>query len=157
VAVLVAAGCGSSHRRLPLGRWLSYDIASRTATVHALAGYDGVYAGLNFNGYGKGAVLVSIPSGWKVTVRCQNHSAEGRHSCAVVRGVGATAPAFAGASSPDPEIGVAPGRAATFTFVASRIGVYRLASLVPHQEQAGMWDVLQIVRVGRPRVQLLRR
>jgi hypothetical protein len=155
---LGAAACGGSARQgLPLERWLSYSRARRIATVNARAGYDGVYSGFNFNGYGKGAVLVSIPRGWKVTVRCINRSASLRHSCAIVRGSGAIAPAFPRASSPDPERGLAPGQAATFTFVASTSGVYRLASLVPEQERAGMWDVVEVKGSRNPSVQLLRR
>ena len=122
----------------------------------ALAGYNGVYDGLNFNGYGKGQVLVIVPRGWRVIVRCVDSSASVRHSCAIVRGVGATTPAFQGASSPDPEQGLAPGRSARFAFIASRAGVYRLASLVPDQEQAGMWDVFEVTRSGRPTVRQLR-
>jgi Sulfocyanin (SoxE) domain len=125
--------------------------------VDAGAGYDGVYDGFNFNGYGKGAVLLIIPRGWKVTVHCTNRSGSLRHSCAIVRGVGATAPGFPHASSPDPERGLPPRRAATFTFVASKTGVYRLASLVRGQEQAGMWDVFEVEASGTPSVQLLRR
>jgi hypothetical protein len=153
-----AAACGGSARqRLPLERWLSYSPARRIATVNARAGYDGVYAGFNFNGYGKGAVLVSIPRGWRVTVRCINRSASLRHSCAIVRGPGAIAPAFPHSSSPDPERGLPPGKAAKFTFVASMTGVYRLASLVPEQERAGMWDAFEVKGSGSPSVQLLRR
>jgi hypothetical protein len=153
-----AAACGASApHRLPLERWLSYSRARRIATVSARAGYDGVYGGFNFNGYGKGAVLVTIPRGWKVIVHCVNRSADRRHSCAVVRGVGATTPAFRRASSPDPERGLAPGRATTFTFTASVLGVYRLVSLVPDQEGAGMWDVIEVASSATPSVQVLRR
>jgi hypothetical protein len=156
--VLGAAACGASERKpLPLRRWLSYSLRQRTGTLTALAGYNGVYGGFNFNGYGKGEVLVSVPRGWKVTVRCVDRSGSVRHSCAVVGGVSKTAPAFPGASSRDPEQGLAPGQAGTFAFVASRVGVYRLASLVPDQEQAGMWDVFEVTRSGKPSVRQLRR
>jgi hypothetical protein len=47
--------------------------------------YNGVYGGYNFNGYGKGQVLVSVPKDWRITVRCVNTRSEGRHSCAVVK------------------------------------------------------------------------
>jgi len=161
VAVAVgfeAAACGgSAPKPLPLDRWLSYSLARRTGTVTAIAGYNGVYSGFNFNGYGKGAVLVRIPRGWKVTVRCIDRSASVRYSCAIVQGVGRITPSFPGASSRNPERGLAPRKAASFTFVASTTGVYRLASLVPEQERAGMWDVVQITRSGSPSVQLLRR
>jgi hypothetical protein len=157
VAIGATACGGSARERVPLGRWLSYSIARRTATVDARAGYDGAYAGFNFNGYGKGAVLVSIPRGWRVTVHCINRSASLRHSCAIVRGVGANGAAFPYASSPDPRGGLPPGHAAAFTFVASTTGVFRLASLVPGQERAGMWDVFQVTGSGSPSVQLLRR
>src|SRR5439155_10450583 len=120
-------------------------------------GYDNVYGGFNFNGYAKGQVDVVVPVGWRVTVHCVNTGLGGRHSCAIVVGAGATRPAFPGASSPDPSGGLAHGRSASFSFTAAGPGVYRIASLVPEQERAGMWDVLEIKRARLPTVVLLRR
>jgi hypothetical protein len=120
-----------------------------------LAGYNSVYNGLNFNGYAKGEVLVVVPRGWLVEVRCVNHSSTMRHSCAIVRGVSGN-PAFAGSVPAGARDGLAPGGSATFSFVAAKTGTYRIACLVPGHEQGGMWDVLDVTHGRRPHVVSLR-
>jgi hypothetical protein len=126
-------------------------------TISLIPSYNNVLNGFNFNGYGKGQVDVVVPLGWTVTVRCRNTGGDGRHSCAVVSGPSSTTAAFPGASAPQPLNGLPPGTSARFSFTARRRGVYRLASLVPEQERAGMWDVLEVRRVPTPAVLLLRR
>jgi hypothetical protein len=117
---------------------------------------DHSYHGFNLNGYAKGQVDVIVPAGWAVAVRCLNTGLEGRHSCAIVRGPNATHPALARASSPDPLHGLAHGQPASFSFFTEEPAVYRIASLVPGQQQSGMWDVLEITHTESPRVILLR-
>ena len=152
------SGCGASaHRSEPLSAWLRFDARTKTASLRLIAAYNDVYGGFNFNGYGKGQVLIEVPRGWRVNVRCTNNSSSMRHSCAVVRGVSGRTPAFPGAMSPGAQIGLSPGQAVTFSFLAARLGTYRIACLVPAHEQAGMWDVLEVVRDRLPAVVLLRR
>jgi hypothetical protein len=79
-----------------------------------------------------------------------------RHSCAVVKGAGSTRPAFRGAATPRPFVGLEAGGTGHFTFRASTTGVFRFACLVPGHEDARMWDVLKVTRGGRPRVVDLR-
>ena len=154
---LLAAGCGSSTRSSrPLARWLSYNAPNKTATLTLVPAANHVYNGFNFNGYGKGQVLVTVPRGWRVAVHCLNKVSSSRHSCAIVEGADATGPAFAGATTPDPTVGLALGRLATFSFVASRSGVYRIVCLIPGYERAGMWDVFQVDSTRLPSVTLLR-
>jgi hypothetical protein len=154
----VLAGCGTrAQHPKPLSAWLSYDSVQRTATITVVPAYDNAYGGFNFNGYAKGEVAVIVPVDRRVAVRCANTGQGGHHSCAIVRGPGATRPAFPRASSPHPVSGLGPGRTASFSFLTRAPGVYRIASLVPNDERAGMWDVLEIKRVRLPRVTLLRR
>ncbi len=154
---LLAAGCGSSTGpSARLARWLSYNAADKTVTLTLVPAPNHVYNGFNFNGYGKGQVLVTVPRGWRVAVHCLNTVSSRRHSCAIVEGADATGPAFPGASTPDPTVGLAPGRQATFSFVASRSGVYRIVCLIPGYERAGMWDVFQVGSARLPSVMLLR-
>jgi hypothetical protein len=125
-------------------RFISVDRARRSITVTLVAAYDGSNNGFNFDGYSRGELLVSIPLGWRVNVRCTNR-APTRGSCAVVSG---SRVAFRGATT-----GVLrAGGSAGFSFRADRRGTYRLTSLVPGYEQARMWDVLDVGKT--PRVEL---
>jgi hypothetical protein len=130
------------------GRFLSSDATHRIAHLTLLAGMGARNNGFNFDGYGRGELLVRVPLGWKVVVDCENRGG-GRHSCSVVRGSLSTTPAFAGATSADPLAGLAPGAKESFSFVVNRVGTFRIASLVPGQEQARMYAVLDVTRGGR--------
>ena len=125
--------------------------ASRTVELTLIAAYGRSNNGFNFDGYGRGELVVRVPLGWRLTVHCENKGPL-RNSCAVVAGPEATAPAFPGASTPSPVIGLGSGQSATFSFTASRVGVYRLASIVPGHEQARMFAVLEVTRHGRPSI-----
>jgi uncharacterized cupredoxin-like copper-binding protein len=119
-----------------------------------IASYDGTNEGFNFDGYSR-FLMWTVPRGWTIRVVCKNRGPL-RHSCAVVHRASSTQPAFRGATTPQPQIGLEAGHTATFTFRASRAGVYRFACLVAGHEAARMWDVLKIVRHGRPSVVDLR-
>jgi Sulfocyanin (SoxE) domain len=155
--LLLAAGPPAfAHDERPSGkpdphRFLSWDASRRVAHLTLVAGFDGGNNGFNFDGYGRGELLVTIPLGWRVVVDCENHGGA-RHSCAVVRGSLSILPAFPGAASPAPIIGLPPGSKATFSFRATRTGSFRIACLVPGHAQARQWDVLDIVRGGRPSI-----
>ena len=128
-------------------QFLRVDANHRTAMVTLVAGYDGSNNGFNFDGYGRGELLVSVPHGWRVRITCTNHGALG-HSCAVVRGPMTITPAFRGAATP-----ILPtGAHTTFSFVATRLGTYRLACLVPGHEEARMYDVLVVTSGGKPAI-----
>jgi len=154
-ATAAATGCGAQAKPLPLAHWFSSTSAQRSVTITLIPAYTGAYAGFNFNGYGKGQVEVVVPVGWRVRIRCRNTGAV-RHSCAIVPSPGFSSPSIHGASTPHPKAGLQPGRAASFSFVAGAPGVYRMTSLIPGDEVGGMWDVLEIGRVSRPKVILLR-
>src|SRR5437588_7407054 len=155
-ASIVLAGCGgSAGRRFQPGRWLSWDAANKVAPITVRANGNGVSLG-GFNGYSRGQVLVEVPGGWRVVVRCLNSSSTAQ-SCAIVENSLSRGPAFHGAASPNPTVGLDPGSSATFSFLAYRPGTYRIASLVDDQEIGnGVWDALQIGGAGEPSVRLLR-
>jgi hypothetical protein len=136
---------------------LSFDANTKTVSLRLIAAYNDVYGGFNFNGYGKGQVLVEVPRGWRVNVRCVNNSSTMYHSCAIVRGVSGRTPAFPGAASPGPQHGLPPRHKVAFSFLPTKIGTYRIACLVPGHEQEGMWDVLDVTHARTPAVVLLRR
>ncbi|HZT83808.1 MAG TPA: sulfocyanin-like copper-binding protein [Gaiellaceae bacterium] len=134
----------------PPGRFLAVDARRHRVKITLIASYDGENGGFNFDGYSR-FLMWTVPRGWTVRVVCENRGPL-RHSCAVVRDAGATRPAFRGAATPQPGLGLAGGQRASFTFRATRAGVYRFACLVRGHEEARMWDVLTIVRRGKPSV-----
>ena len=155
--VLLLSACGSSSAPQPAaskpapGRFLHVHAARRAVDLTVIAGDGAGNNGFNFDGYGRGELEVSVPRGWRVSVSFRNAGSL-RSSCAVVAGPVATHPAFAGATTPSPSSGVAPGASASFSFTASRAGVYRFASMVSGQELARMWDVLVVTRGGSPSI-----
>lgn len=157
-AGLMLASCGrSAPARVPLSRWLTWNASTRVARLTLIPGYGSAYNGFNFNGYGKGQVLVTIPQRSKLEVHCENTASTKPHSCAIVGGPGARQPAAPGAATAEPASGVPPGKSASFSFRANAPATYRIASLVPGEERAGMWDVLTVSSSGGPSVTLLRR
>jgi Sulfocyanin (SoxE) domain len=134
----------------PPSRFLAVDAHRHRVTITLIASYDGTNGGFNFDGYSR-FLMWTVPRAWTVHVVCKNRGPL-RHSCAVVKGSSSTRPAFRGASTRQPQIGLEAGHTSTFSFRASRTGVYRFACLVPGHESARMWDVLNIVRGGKPSV-----
>jgi len=147
LAVALAAGLAVS--KPDPQRFLKVDARDRIVSVTLVAGYDSSNNGFNFDGYGRGELTVTVPLHWRVRVTCTNRGSL-RHSCAVVAGAMSATPAFGGAETPQPVVGLPHGSTATFSFVASKLGAFRLACLVPGHEEARMWDVLEVVRDGKP-------
>ncbi len=159
VAVMLAAVVGGAAAVLPTGSGaapaspLTYDGASRTATLHLAAGVDDGY---DFNGYAGGALILAIPTGWTVTVEVRNVSATTSHSALVVawedRFKGSDlSPAFPGAAQPEFTQGItAQDPPARFVFTARAVGRYGLVCGVPGHNLIGMWDELDVVAAGPP-------
>ena len=148
VALALAAKAPPPHK------FLAVDAHRHRVTITLIASYNGENGGFNFDGY-SGYLMWTVPRGWTVRVVCTNRGPL-RHSCAVVHGPNSTTPAFRGAATSRPRIGLKPGQTARFTFRASKRGVYRFACLVPGHESARMYDVLKITRGGKPSVVDLR-
>ncbi|HEY4411401.1 MAG TPA: sulfocyanin-like copper-binding protein [Gaiellaceae bacterium] len=128
-------------------QFLHVEAKHRTALVTLVAAYDGENNGFNFDGYGRGELTLSIPRGWRVRVTCANRGPL-THSCAIVPGPMTITPSFRGAATPI----LPPGSSTTFSFVASRVGTYRIACLVAGHEEARMYDVLEVTRSGTPKI-----
>jgi hypothetical protein len=136
-----------------MARWLSFDATNKTATLTVVAGVPGVDNPYNFNGYSKGNLLITVPKGWTVTVRCSDDPlAAYAHSCSVVRGAGAKEPAFPGSTLPDPSgTGyVSAGQSKTFRFTPDVPMVGRFSCLLIGHEAAGMWLTFQVTSSGEP-------
>ena len=147
-SLAVAAAPPNPHR------FLHVDARHRTMSVTLVASYDATNNGFNFDGYSR-TLMVTVPKGWRVKVTCANRGPL-RHSCAVVHGPSSTKPAFRGAETKSPFVGLAAGKTARFSFRATRTGVFRFACLVPGHEPARMYDVLKVVAKGKPKIEDLR-
>ena len=163
MAMLAPAGCGAGPgsaavvgpapqaARPDLGGILRSDPAGRVARLSLTLGQGAGYNGFNVDGLGKGRLRIAVPAGWTVDVSCRNQGLF-RSSCGVIDGTDTGGLAFPGSATSDPVAGIAPGQAAAFSFVAARVGSFRLSSLVPGQMQAGMWASLAVVAGGDPSV-----
>ncbi len=150
------SGHASASAAPPPAHWLSANTKTYTATLTLEAGYNGALGGFNFDGYGKGALVVSIPSGYHLTIAYDNKS-EYPHSVLVTPYakkdlVVGWPVAFRGAASTDASDGAAPGAMQRFSFVPNKAGVYAIICAVAGHEQAGMWDVLRVTRGGHPSI-----
>jgi sulfocyanin len=133
--------------------WLTVHAKAHTATLTLIAGYDDALGGFNFNGYGKGKMIVSVPAGYRVHVVFSNRG-KYPHSAVVVAyahkgDVAGYTPAFRGAASPDAADGVMSGTVQRFSFVANKVGTYALVCGVAGHEGVGMWDVLKVTKGGK--------
>lgn len=162
VAGVLAAGAAvsacSSSASSPLSAAQILRYSSDTRVVHLTldAALTSANSGFNFDGYGSGAMTIEVPVGWKVDVSCTNESTTFTHSCAVVTNASPStsgAPfAFPGSVSANPVHGLAYGVTSDFSFVASRVGTYRIACLVTAHELDGMWDWFKVTSGGTPHV-----
>ncbi len=150
VIVLLAAACdpiqGSGAGNPPdPAKYIHIDEASRAAVVTLVAAYPATDFQFNYDGYGSGSLVLTVPVAWKVTVQCENRGTVA-NSCSVVKDEKATQSIDPSWTTPDLE----PGSSATFTFTPTTPGSYRIASLVDGHEASGMWLDLEVVAAGRP-------
>jgi hypothetical protein len=155
VAVLICAaacdpvlGTGSGRPPDP-AKYLKSDAASRTAVITLIAGYPASDLQFNYNGFGSGALVITVPAGWLVTLQCENRGTV-PNSCAVVGSKDDVQPLKPGWSTPDPLRGLEPGQSSSFEFTPLTSGSFRIASLVGGNEASGMWADLEVTSDGRP-------
>lgn len=123
--------------------------AGHTVQVTMIAGKTQADGGFNFNGYGHGAMTVTVPAGWKVVVAYENatvlaHSLEVLPFEATQPAVPPTKPSFTGAATKDLAVGLPKGTKVTFSFTADKPGTYEFTCAVPGHAAAGMWDKLVV-------------
>lgn len=105
--------------------------------------------GLAFNGYQRGAMVVTVPAGWQIAVHFENVDTSA-HSLAVLPSgthtqmAPSSAPVFAGATTQNFTAGLAKGSQQTFTFEASKPGTYEFLCGVPGHAVTGQWDTLVV-------------
>lgn len=140
--------------------WLVVHAKARTVTLTLIAGYNNALSGFNYDGYGNGKMVISVPRGYRVNVVFSN-KAQFPHSAVFTpfadkdRQDGYPL-AFKGSASPDPADGLLAGSVQRFSFVAGKTGTYALVCGVPGHEPIGMWDVLKVTNGGAARLTLSR-
>jgi len=154
-AVLLAAcnpvtGTGQGTPPDP-AQFLHVDPGASSAVLTLVAAYPVTDYQFNYDGYRSGELLLRIPSGWSLTVQCQNRGTVS-NSCSVVRDGRASEPLQPGWTTPDPQAGLAPGASAGFTFTTPEPGRYRIASLTQGHESSGMWMALEVTAGGAPKL-----
>ena len=129
--------------------FIHVDASTQTVVVTLIAGHPATDIQFNYDGYGNGALVLTVPTGWQVTIQCVNNGTV-PNSCAVVTDGSATAPVQPGWSTSNPQRGLDPGQSASFAFTPTATGSYRIASLVDGNEASGMWADLEISAGGTP-------
>jgi uncharacterized cupredoxin-like copper-binding protein len=136
-------------------KFLKADTTKHTAALKLIAGLTRANSGMNFDGYAKGSMTVTIPMGYKVTVTFTDKDITG-HSALIVafanRDGSSHTLAFSHAGSPDTTAGTQPGNTVKFTFVAKRTGKFAIICGVDSHAKLGMWDVLKVTSSGTPQI-----
>src|SRR5689334_8345943 len=70
---VVAAHHPTTHTSAP--KWLVVNAKTKTAVLTLIAAYNNNLSGFNFNGYGNGKMVVSVPVNYHVNVVFSNKSA----------------------------------------------------------------------------------
>ncbi len=137
---------GTSSASSPLSKYLSVSTAKKTVTLTLIAGLKSSPSPFNYDGTLSGQMVVSVPTGWTLTVDLQNQGVL-PHSAAVVRNSTSLTPVTASAATPNAAngIGTPPGSSAHFSWTAGAVGTYAIACLIAGHETAGMWATLKVL------------
>jgi sulfocyanin len=152
-ALLLSATAPAAAASSSANKWLAVNAARKTVTLTLLAGVNSQGSEMNFNGDGKGKMVVTVPVGWTVDVSFKNvgtipHSAVIEAWSTSLNSL-TPKPAWPGAETPNPVQGTPPGGHAAFHFVANRPGTYRIVCAVPGHAVMGMWDTLVVSKTAK--------
>src|SRR5213082_3747854 len=64
--------------------WLRTDAASKTVEFKLVAGLTGANGGMNFNGFGRGGLVLTVPQGWNVVLHFKNEDPNLPHSVEII-------------------------------------------------------------------------
>lgn len=132
-------------------QWMTSDASTHALVLTVIAGYQN--HGFNLNGTQNGAMQISVPVHWHVTIRFINHSGLS-NSLAVVANATSRRVVFPGASTQALTRGIVQGQTQVFSFQTTHVGNFRLASLVPGHEDSGMWAHFVVTRNPKPALKI---
>src|SRR5712691_4145439 len=95
--------------------WLRADAASKTVEFKLVAGLTDANGGMNFNGFGRGGLVLTVPQGWNVVLHFKNEDPNLPHSVEVITDAagiptGPIPPAFEHAATSRMEQGFSAGQ-----------------------------------------------
>ena len=142
--------------------WYSVDNDARTVymTVTAGATPDNNY--WNMNGNVNGAIAITVPEGYTITIDLVNQDPNMAHSLGIQTDFTnpmlppTPNPVFEGAITPNPQSmidGTMPGQTATIQFVADKAGDYTMICYTPGHTALGMWLYFNVSADGEAGVQ----
>ncbi len=129
--------------------WLRADAASKTAEFKLVGGLSELNGGMNFNGFSRGALVVTVPQGWNVVLHFKNQDPNLPHSVEIIPEgaavpTGPVPPAFEHATTGRLEQGFSAGQGGDVRFVAGKAGAFLIFCAVPGHGAAGMWIRLAV-------------
>jgi hypothetical protein len=151
--VLLLGAAGARAQTMKGGKidpsWLRADAASKTADFKLVAGLTDANGGMNFNGFSRGALVLTVPQAWSVVLHFKNEDPNLPHSVEVIAETeavpsGPLPPAFEHATTGRLEQGFPSGQNADVRFVAGKSGSFLIFCAVPGHGAAGMWIRLAV-------------
>lgn len=129
--------------------WLHATAATKTVEFKLVSGMSDANGGMNFNGFGRGALVLTVPQGWTVVMHYKNDDPNLPHSVAIIADadpvpVGNVTPAFDHATSGRLDQGFSAGQGGDIRFVAGKAGSFLIFCAVPGHGAAGMWIRLTV-------------
>jgi hypothetical protein len=130
--------------RPPAIDYLTMGAAKNTFNAKLNAAQGAAGGGLNFNGYNRGGMTMTVPEGATVEVTFRNVAVQSPHSAIItsiagIKQVTGQKPAFRGSLTARPQAGITSGTQ-YFSFVASKQGRYALICGVPGHAIGGQWN-----------------
>ena len=125
-------------------KWMQVDESRKIVRVDINAAEVAKSTPFNFNGFSEGKLSITVPKGWLVQMAFINDG-DIPHSLEVAKAgsqipIQGEPPAFAGATTPELDAGLASHQSAAFQFRAGTAGRFRILCGVPGHAISGMWD-----------------
>lgn len=131
--------------------WMKVDASKKLVSFQIKMAENGNNGTFNFNGYGRGAMTITVPVGWDVAMHVVNigqgaipHSLEIIPVTEVVPREGVDPPAFGGAETINLLQGLNPGASDDADFKAETAGKFWIFCGVPNHGTGGMYDFFTI-------------
>jgi hypothetical protein len=132
----------------------------KTVNLNVTAALGVAGGGLNFNGYNRGGMTVSVPTGWHVNVTFKNIALQSPHSAVVdpLNQTKETQPntdgAFPGSATPRAAEGITSGTQ-YFDFDTGKQGTYALLCAIAGHAIGGQWNYFKVLPANaKPSIKL---